>query len=204
MARRSDTNAPVEPDRTLLVEHIEVLETISKPIRLRILHQLITPGTVGEIAERLDVPVTRLYYHLNALERVGAVEVVETRKSGARLQRVYRAVATHFQPGPGLIATAHDPGRLAEAVTAVVLDGARLDAVAGLTTMIKALRNGAAEPAGTIGRSMTSLSAANAARLAERIGELVDEMSQIDDPDGEEFAFSFVLFPMVAPVKGEL
>jgi len=46
------------------------------------------PSTARDLAQNLDVPVTRLYYHLNLLLEVGVIEVVETRKSGAMLQRL--------------------------------------------------------------------------------------------------------------------
>jgi hypothetical protein len=35
------------------------------------------------------------------------------------------------------------------------------------------------------------------------IDAVVDEMREHEDRGGEEYAFSFVFFPMVGPVKGE-
>src|SRR5690606_40765807 len=71
------------------IEDVLVLDKINHPLRLRMLYQLGDEArTVKVLAERLDVPVTRLYYHLDQLQSVGLIEVVDTRKSGARLQRV--------------------------------------------------------------------------------------------------------------------
>ena len=177
-----------------LVDDLRVLEEINNPTRLRILYQLVEPATVREVADRLGVPVTRLYYHFNALERAGMIEVVETRKSGARLQRVYRALATHIKPGPSVLENADDPARVAEAVAGAVLDGARVDAVAGVTEYVQAKGRGEETPPGTLGRTIVRLSRESAARFAERIDELIDEIAEAEDRDGDEYAFSFVFF----------
>lgn len=187
--------------RTYFVEDLATLEAINSPMRLAILYQLVEPATVREVADRLDVPVTRLYYHVNALEEAGVVDVVETRKSGARLQRVYQAVATHFEPGEGLMERAEDHSRVAEAAAGTVLDGARLDAVAGLTEHLRATAEGAETPAGTLGRCVVRLSPEAAAEFADRVAELADELKDREDRDGEEFALSFVFYPL-AGAKG--
>lgn len=187
--------------QTYLVEDLAALEAINNPMRLRILYQLVEPATVREVAERLGVPVTRLYYHVNALEAVGVIEVVEVRKSGARLQRVYQAVATHFQPGEKLLESAGDPVRVAEAAAGAVLDGARLDAVAGVAEHLRATAAGSEPPAGELGRCVVRLGPEAAARFAEKVNALVEEMSDSEDRDGDEYAWSFVFFPLA--LKGE-
>lgn len=191
------------PKVTKKIEDIRVLEVLNNTMRLRLLYQLYEPRTIRELSERLEVPVTRLYHHINLLESVGVIEVVETRKSGARLQRVYRATATCFEPGEGLLEGVDDKQRLAEVVAGAVLDGARLDAISGLQNHFEELAAASSkETAGTLGRTMVALSAEGAREFADRLKELMDEMSELEDRDGEEYAFSFVFFPMVGPVKG--
>ncbi|HSK06166.1 MAG TPA: helix-turn-helix domain-containing protein [Acidimicrobiia bacterium] len=185
---------------TFEIEDVRVLEALNNPTRLRILYQLMEASTAGELARRLDVPVTRLYYHLNLLQDLGVVEVVETRKRGAMLERVYRAVATNFVPARDLIEKATDKDRVISAGVGVVLDGARLDAMAGL---LGHLQSPGTDPTGTLGRCVIPMSEVNASKFTERIGEIVEEMKLLEDKDGEEYAFSFVFFPMVGPVKGE-
>jgi DNA-binding transcriptional ArsR family regulator len=185
---------------TFEIDDVRVLEALNNPTRLRILYQLMESSTVRELARRLDVPVTRLYYHLNLMEDLGVLEVVETRKRGAMLERVYRAVATNFVPAHDLIDKTDDKDRVINAGVGVVLDGARLDAVAGL---LGHSQSPGEEPTGTLGRCVVPMSEVNALKFTERIGEIVEEMKLLEDKDGEEYAFSFVFFPMVGPVKGE-
>lgn len=194
-----------EQPATMEIEDIRVLEVITNPMRMRLLYQLTNPHTVRELSEALSVPVTRLYHHVNLLESVGVIAVVETRKSGARLQRVYQATSTRFEPGRRLLEEFGDKQRLAEVIAGTVLDGARLDAVAGLVAHFSEIERAGPEPvelAGTLGRSLVALNRADAVAFGERLRELMNEMSELEDRDGEEYALSVVFFPMVGPVRG--
>jgi DNA-binding transcriptional ArsR family regulator len=193
----------MQPQReTFEIEDVRVLEVLNNPVRLRILHQLIEPSTARDVARRLDVPVTRLYYHLNLLQDVGVIEVVETRKSGAMLQRVYRTVATDFAPMRGLLERTEDKERMVKAAIGLVLDGARLDAIAALLERFETEDHPGKEPDGAAGRSVVRMTRGSASRIVEMIDEIVEEMLEHEDRAGEEYAFSFVFFPMVGPVKG--
>ncbi|MGH8952548.1 MAG: ArsR/SmtB family transcription factor [Acidimicrobiia bacterium] len=185
---------------TFEIDDVRVLEALNNPMRLRILYQLMESSTVRELALRLEVPVTRLYYHLNLMQDLGVLEVVETRKRGAMLERVYRTVATNFVPAPDLIEKTEDKDRVINAGVGVVLDGARLDAVAGL---LGHFESPGEEPTGTLGRCVIPMTRGSAVKFAEMIEEMVDEMKLLEDKEGEEYAFSFVFFPMVGPVRGD-
>ena len=188
---------------TFEIQDVRVLEVLNNPVRLRIMHQLMEPTTARELAQSLDVPVTRLYYHLNLLQEVGVIEVVETRKSGAMLQRVYRTVASDFAPVRGLLEKSEDKDRVVRAAIGMVLDGARLDATAALLGSLGGNGGESVEPDGALGRSVVPMSRKSARRIVELIDAVVDEMREHEDRGGEEYAFSFVFFPMVGPVKGE-
>jgi len=188
---------------TFEIEDVRVLEVLNNAVRLRIMRQLMEPATVRQLADRLEVPVTRLYYHLNLLEDVGVIEVVETRKSGAMLQRVYRTVATDFAPVAGLLERTADKERVVKAAIGMVLDGARLDATAGLLDQFAEDSDSEPDPATALGRAVVPLTRAGALKIVEMIGEVVEEMTGKDDPSGQEYAFSFVFFPMVGPVRGD-
>ncbi|MEO1290243.1 MAG: helix-turn-helix domain-containing protein, partial [Chloroflexota bacterium] len=68
------------------------------PMRQKIIHQMIQqPKTVQQIAEVLDVPFTRLYYHINLLEKHNIICVVDTRAmSGAVEEKYYQVAAYQF------------------------------------------------------------------------------------------------------------
>lgn len=68
----------------------EQLRALADPFRLRLLIALgRQPGSAKQVAERFGVPTTRLYHHLDLLADHGLVDVVATRRSGARTERCY-------------------------------------------------------------------------------------------------------------------
>ena len=84
VAEQAEINTPLQ------------VEALDSPLRMRILKAASEPVAVREIADRLGVPITRLYYHVNMLEEAGFVAVVDSRKSGARLEKIYRITAKSF------------------------------------------------------------------------------------------------------------
>src|SRR5262245_4300265 len=69
------------------------LRALGDPLRVRLgLLLLEAPRTVKEMAEALDLPTTRLYYHVKILEKHGLVEVVERRMVSGIEERRYGAI----------------------------------------------------------------------------------------------------------------
>ena len=66
-------SGPAEVREVLEVEDIGVFETLNNPLRLRIMRQLMEPAPIKQVAQALDVPPTRLYYHFDLLEEAGAL-----------------------------------------------------------------------------------------------------------------------------------
>ena len=85
-----------EPDERLEFHDLDLLAEVTHPIRGGILRRLKQPRTVAELAELLDVPVTRLYHHVNRLEQHGLVRVVATRRVAAVTERRYQVVARSY------------------------------------------------------------------------------------------------------------
>ena len=184
---------------SLEVDDIEVFEILNNPTRLRIMRRLSEPRSIREVAESLDVPPTRLYYHFNLLEEAGVIKVVETRKVGAMLQKVFQTVAKSFRPSPSLATGDHSPHELAKVAAAVVLDGARLDVEQALTKHIERVRSGdeSSESGGSIGRSVSFFTEERAREFAQRLEELLEEKFDSEETEeGTEYGFSYVFFPL--------
>lgn len=185
-----------KPESVLEIEDIAVFEVLNNRFRQRILRELLTPKPVKELAEGLGVPVTRLYYHVNQLLDAGLIRVVEERKVGAILEKVFQTTARSFRPGAALLQSGRPPGEMARIGAAVVLDPARLDAETFLT---KHFETGASiDDPGTFARGQGRLSKAKAEKLAEKIHELLDELDDEDD-DGIEFSLSVIFVPLADP-----
>jgi hypothetical protein len=88
----------MKPAERSVLDSLDALKVYFDPMRLKIIYEMVnTPKTVQEIASALNVPFTRLYYHINLLEKHNIIRVVETRSmSGAVEEKYYQVAAYQF------------------------------------------------------------------------------------------------------------
>jgi DNA-binding transcriptional ArsR family regulator len=84
------------PDERRELDDLDLIGEMTHPVRGVILRRLKQPRTVAELADLLDVPITRLYHHVNRLVDAGLVHVVATRQVAAVTERRYQTVADSF------------------------------------------------------------------------------------------------------------
>lgn len=179
----------------LLLDTLEHFDAITKPFRLAIFQALLQPASVSEVADNLEVPVTRLYYHINELARLGFISLVDVRKVGARTEKVYQSAGRTIRPSPkfftdfgseGLAATVHLVFGVAE------------------RGMSEAVRSGdfGLEPApdeglrrGTIGLNSVNLSDEDRSELITEIEGLTEKYRDRKDPDAPGVAFFYGVYP---------
>ena len=177
------------------IEDVEVFDVLNSAFRQQIMRRLQEPKSVKQVADEMEVPVTRLYYHVNRLAEYGVIEVVEERKTGAMIEKIYQTAARTFAPGPGLLTSDNDPAELARIAAGVVLDQARADAETALAAHFAS--GGATDDIpGAIGRGAAFMTRTRAREFADRVNDLLGEMKQDEDAEGaEEFSLSVVFFP---------
>lgn len=74
-----------------------LIKAISHPVRahiLAVLNERIASGT--EIGEELGADVSSFYHHIEALEKLGCIELVETRQRRGATERFFRATRMVF------------------------------------------------------------------------------------------------------------
>lgn len=185
---------PEVPDQALINTEAQ-LEALRSPVRMRVLNAARKPRSVREIADQLDMPVTRLYYHINLLHDVGFLDVVHTRKSGARLEKLYRVAGKSIVVGPELAKNSPDPATAARALAAVVLEPALHEAESAIADRLLD------EPGRPIdlGRSLSVLSPEEAAVISAKIESLVREhladRKESDHPEAKTYAFTYTFLP---------
>ena len=181
------------PDAVFITDPSQ-FEALTSPVRMRILTLCQDPLSVREVAERLDTPATSLYYHMNLLHDAGFLQIVHTRKSGARIEKVYRIAGRTITPGPELLANIEHPKAAARAMTAIVIEPARAESEHALEK-----RFAGHEQRIDMGRTMAVLTPAQVDELGSRIRDLVNEFmvghQASDDPESREYAFTYTLLP---------
>ncbi|HMB69413.1 MAG TPA: helix-turn-helix domain-containing protein [bacterium] len=70
---------------------------LADPLRIRILEALCVERTTKQVAELLGEKPTKLYHHVDALEKVGLIELSRTAQNRGTLEKYYVAVAHSFR-----------------------------------------------------------------------------------------------------------
>ena len=103
---------------------LEQVKVLADPLRVRILESLcLEELTTKQVAEKLEEKPTRLYHHVEALERVGLIRLTRTQQNRGTVEKYFRAVAKKFRADSGLFSTEGDPGKadtLAEMVSTMM------------------------------------------------------------------------------------
>ncbi len=198
----SDANPSREP---FLIQDLDTLRIIADPLRNQILELLIEqPQTVGEAAIKLGLSASKLYYHINLLEKHGLILVIETHQVGNLLEKVYRAATDRFEVDEALLNFRTETGQ--ESVYAMMLatlDTTRDDLLRSLQARAFELEHGAAEQPRRvmINRNLANLTESQAHDLQERMCALVDEFSKTGQvqaeaaPDTHLFAMTVAFYP---------
>jgi DNA-binding transcriptional ArsR family regulator len=173
-----------EPEDIYVLEELEQLRAVATPLRVQILDALgARARTVREIGQELDINSTKLYYHVNELERVGLVKLVHTAVQGGIQQKFYRACAHYYFLSPDLLRSAPSD---ADASAGASFMTSQLD------TAARALRTAYLERAieqspgmFLLSRRELRVSPEQARDLRERLQEIDRLASEYDDPDAE-------------------
>lgn len=88
-------SAPQAALRTL--DDLKQVRALADPLRMRILTALCEERTTKQVAELLHEKPTRLYHHVDALERAGLVQLTRTRPKRGTIEKYYRSVARTFE-----------------------------------------------------------------------------------------------------------
>lgn len=178
------------------------VRALADPLRLRLLEALrAKPMTTKQVALLIGEKPTRLYHHMEALERAGLVRLVKTRRNRGTVEKYYSPIAEQIivdrqllEAGKGTRkATRGYEGLLLGALEAT-LDEARRSVAAGLIQPLDAGRNA------LISRQQFSCTEAQLRQLTDRIRGWIEECQSCEPVPGEQLYNLTVAF---YPVKGK-
>ncbi len=189
-----------EPAAVHTIADLETIRTLSDPLRLRILETFIEAEcTTKQAAETLGEKPTRLYHHVEAMEKAGLIRLTRTRQNRGTLEKYYRAVAKVFRADEGLFRGKADPETMLENAQGM------LEVVRGLTATanreIEALV-ARGEASGLAERALISFveirgDEAELKKIERRINRLVRDLAKLaENPgtDGEQSARLLLAF----------
>ncbi|HZO94512.1 MAG TPA: winged helix-turn-helix domain-containing protein [Candidatus Baltobacteraceae bacterium] len=167
-----------------VVPDLDALRVLADGQRHRMLTLLIEePLNARQLSERLDMPRTRLYYHLGLLEKHGIIRAVGSRHVGSTVERTFRAVAQRFRVDRGVLASSASTAAI-DAAQAEIVDAVALD-------LRSRARRSNAET--LVARAFTRLTAERYTDLRKRLRALLAEFEK-PDANGTPVEIAAVLF----------
>lgn len=198
--------SPAEPAAEHIIDNLETLKIYFDPLRIKIIHTLARQArTVHEIANELNIPFTRLYYHLNLLEKHGIIRVVETRAlAGAVEENYYRVTAHMFVIDRKLMTIRPDDAENGlDLLLDTVLESTRRDIRESINDGVIDLQKRAPEPGALlIRRGFSVLTEDQARHFSERMLALMQEITLAQNQRaGQYYAMVMALYPSSLPDK---
>lgn len=197
MSRKKKT--PTAPAKVHLLTDLEQVKVLADPLRLRILEPLCEAArTTKQVAEILGEKPTKLYHHIDALERVGLIRLESTRQKRGTLEKYYRAVATSFRADPELFSSTSCAPESWAAMGATVLE----NAVTELRGLAPPDPSESPEKAIFAGVRIRAR-AADVAALQEKVESWIEEATSIEcEEEDEEVDYRLaVAFYPVKPIR---
>lgn len=189
-----------------ILNDLEQVRLLAHPLRSRILMQFCDGEfTTKQVAERLGERPTKLYHHVEMLDKAGLIQKTRTQQNRGTVEQYYTAIAKSFQVDPLLFsgsATGEQEGRDVSGVLLDIFAGTGRE-MAELYPDVSAVE---AEDEAMLGHLAVSAPQGHITELRQRldavadyIKELMDKGENVDDEsEGEErtFRLTFAFYPL--------
>ncbi len=106
------------------VDDVETIKVVADGRRLAILRLMQEPTTVKALATALDIPASKLYYHVNLLEKHGLIRVVDHNIDSGIVEKIYQVTARELKIVNPLLRT-DLPDDAADALLTSMIDETR-------------------------------------------------------------------------------
>ncbi|MCI0399347.1 MAG: helix-turn-helix domain-containing protein [Chloroflexi bacterium] len=191
-----------QPDPEFLITNPETLKVLGDPLRLQIIKLLAEPATVKEVAAALELPPTKLYYHVNLLEEHGLIRVVQTNVVSGIIEKSYQVAALRYSVAESLLTAVETAEADLENVLAVVLDTTRKELIASVRAGLMRPGQEIAHHRGTISHAGLKLTKEQAADFSGRLEALVQEFEALgaanrNNPEAQPYGYTIVLYPVI-------
>jgi len=191
-------------DPVFYVNDLDTLRVLTDPFRLQILGILSPePQTINQVADKLGLSSSRLYYHFNLLEEHGLVKVVETRTVNNIIEKVFWISAEDIDIHKDLLSFSAESGQ--ENIIRILqssLDALREDFLRSLQVRKFHLAKGnESNPHEAVMFSIKKrLRYETYQEFLKRIKAVIDEFSNLKEETGKgqdinEFGFSCYIYP---------
>jgi len=179
---------PSDIDDIFVITDLETLKAVSTPFRQKLMQLMAEEArTVKEMARELDMPPSRLYYHVNQLEKHGIIRVVDTRLVSGILEKRYRLAARRFRVDRKLLAAGGAQSQALEAILESTLGVAEQEILRGVQGGVTDLGMPTSEPGSLyLGHSLAHLSPDQYRAFQQRLQALFEEFEALSQQPTDE------------------
>jgi len=164
------------PADEIVIDDLETLKVLADPLRLRIRELMTEPTTVKQVAEALGIPPTKLYYHINLLEKHNLILVVDTRIVSGIIEKHYQIAARSVRVARHLLSPGSKEGDASLQITiGSIFEDTKND-------LLQSINDGTAhldtEQNAQLHTSRLLLTEAESQDLTRRFNDLIEEFKQ--------------------------
>lgn len=184
------------------VSDLETLRALADPLRVQILELMDEQTlTIKQVAEKLGLSPSKLYYHFSALEKLGLLEVSKTRMVANMLEKTYKSVAETLDVDPSLFKFSKEgDNEPINILLSSTIDATREDLLRSLQARQFQLGQGAKEKTRRmiVNRVMSHVSEKRIEEFQERLVKLLKEFEAADKNSksaDQLYALSVAFYP---------
>jgi DNA-binding transcriptional ArsR family regulator len=176
------------------ITELRQVKALADPLRQKILGELVAePRTTKQVADRLGLPATRLYRHVDQLHAAGLIELKETRPKRGTTEKYFQAIAERFDASDW--ALGGEAGSVIEQAFQDAFSAARAE-------LRKSVQTGAVGPDGDPSSIMLAMGALRLSpegftKLKERLQGIAEDLGCEDEAEGASFRLLVAVYPSV-------
>jgi DNA-binding transcriptional ArsR family regulator len=189
---------------TMMLKDLKQIKVFAHPLRARLVEAFADKArTAKQVAEIIGQNPTKLYHHVEALERVGLIKLVKTQKKRGTLEKYYRTVAKRFSVDSSIFKMKGKNKELLgdfRAMFANMLDNTMREINESISG--KLISPGKEERQATLARKRIRTTADNIERIHKKIQKLLEDFAAADDKTGDlDYALTLVFYPLAKKKK---
>lgn len=165
---------------TYTLRDLDQIKVLADALRVRVLEGFCQERTTKQVAEMLGEKPTKLYHHVDALEKVGLIELTRTRQNRGTLEKYYLAVAQSFHVDSSVFSATDDDENEAKSTVESMIDTIFENTRNDLLQLARASESDELEEEGVLSYVEVRAHEAVANEVRRRLQEIITELPEIE------------------------
>jgi len=189
---------------TMMLKDLRQIKVFAHPLRARLVEVFAEkPMTAKQAAVVIGQNPTKLYHHVEALERVGLIKMVKTQKKRGTLEKYYRTAAKRFSIDSSIFDMKSNKKEMLgefRAMFATTFDNTMREINESISD--KLICPGREQRQATLVRKRIRTDLDNIEKINKKIQKLLEEFSATENKKGDvEYALTLVFYPLAKKNK---